>query len=129
MSEDKKVLTLDTAWHIMNGIVAEKGVDYVYPRAGEQCLYFEDGKPSCGVGLLISKINPDADAALEGALVFEAVVDATHYDEVEMTADVFLTAFQDLQDNGVPYGRALQAASVAARAHEVVTAHHAVGGE
>lgn len=45
----------------MEEIVAELGEDYVYPRAVEykSCVYAEDGEPSCFVGRVIAKLDPE----------------------------------------------------------------------
>ena len=61
----------------MRAVVAEKGSDYVYPESekdGGTCQYAHKGTPSCIVGHLIHRLDPEAFAHL-------AVVEADHGSE------------------------------------------------
>jgi hypothetical protein len=57
-----KVITRAEVAEALDKVVAERGQDYVYPRAenGDQCLYsFEDGRPACIVGAVIALVDPE----------------------------------------------------------------------
>lgn len=53
--------TKDAVIAALEEIVKEKGEDYVYPQAEKflPCVYAVDGEPSCIVGQVIAKIDPD----------------------------------------------------------------------
>ena len=65
--------TRDTVRQVFRDILEEYGWDNVYEgqNAKGECLYFKDGKPSCVVGHIIHRIDPDIGrsiAALEEEL-------------------------------------------------------------
>lgn len=108
-------------------VIAEKGEDYVYPRAGrgstgDGCRYFEnDGSPSCIVGHLLAKRGVTYDALLTlkfGAEMNEStsasgLVGARVIDLDPSQADLlreFLVDVQALQDMGVAWGKAFSVA-------------------
>jgi hypothetical protein len=54
------VIDRDVALALLTAAIYERGGDYVYKPLGspgwsEQCVYAADGKPSCGVGVALSK--------------------------------------------------------------------------
>ena len=105
-----------------------KGRDYVYPGADiyRECLYFErdeDGTltPSCGVGHVIDRVRGDEPPSSdwEGRR-FEQLVDHVWTDEPLQCDDtrtlILLSMFQMQQDQGVPWGVALDRAIAHAEA-------------
>lgn len=52
-------VTVETVIKALEEVVAEKGEDYVYPNAGAECLYAIDGEPSCIVGHVIARLDPE----------------------------------------------------------------------
>lgn len=109
-------ITKDEARTLLAEVVAEKGRDYVYPRAnsGDGCVYFEsDGSPSCIVGHVLAKKGATLaqleDLALNGhaveTLFHEGIVLADH------ATRGALTRAQDIQDGGSTWGTALNAAN------------------
>ena len=53
-------ITAKTALEAMRAIVKEFGGDYVYPAIeDEECTYARDGAPSCIVGHIAARLDPD----------------------------------------------------------------------
>jgi len=53
-------ITAKTALEAMRSIVKEFGADYVYPAIGdEECAYARGGAPSCIVGHIVARLDPD----------------------------------------------------------------------
>lgn len=54
-------LTTEEVLKALDEAVAERGADYVYERAehGDQCQYSLDGQPSCIVGHVLAKLDPE----------------------------------------------------------------------
>ena len=91
--------------------IAEKGADYTYPRAGG-CFYALNGHPSCIVGHVVNRIDPE---------LFHKLIEldrdggdtdwATMAERLGLDGDPFLTdalaAAQEAQDRGRPWGVAL----------------------
>lgn len=112
-------------------IVAETGEDYIYPYAVGQgslksCQYAEEGVPSCIVGRVIAKLDPELFnevQEVEQNVGSFAVSDfstpgnpsgTSEWTYPELDADKWvinvLDAVQQKQDNGKPYGPAVLAA-------------------
>jgi hypothetical protein len=102
-------ITFDEAVELLDRAVAEKGEDYIYPRsAGEaECLYVEDGQPSCIVGhvLFWKGLTLERIESIEGMSAFAL----NDYDwlDLDEKAEALLWKTQSRQDSGVPWGRAV----------------------
>lgn len=93
-------------------IVDEFGADYVYPKAGDVCVYFEDGKPDCLVGQVIHRLTPEMPDP-EGSVSFSYVeFRKAGYSD---TACAALYVAQQMQDNGDPWGACARAAGAVMR--------------
>lgn len=118
-----------------NKAIAEKGADYVYPRAStagngygskDGPVYAEGDSPSCLVGHVIYALDPEAFAhlaAVEARNGSEAADQLTwfHYGEHgeeatygylpedfwDSEAEALMTLAQSHQDHGIPWGDAL----------------------
>lgn len=116
-----RLLSLDEAITLAKEVVQEKGEDYVYinpsgEKAGSGSLLrcenwdIPKDQPSCIVGTILyrsgvvgksdlTQRNTSNAEAFEGCYVDESV-------------NLFLTTLQDAQDDGMPYGEALNNALV-----------------
>ena len=111
--------TLTEVRDIATRLLADKGIDYVYPskdNPNRSCLYFtESGQPSCFVGHVLDIWREGADVAMradariiedgDGASARQVIVEACL--DVEPSAAEYLTAVQDWQDIGKPWGKAV----------------------
>lgn len=98
---------------LLKEAVHKMGEDYVYPHANETCMYFEfeDRAPSCIVGHVLAQegmtymdvrgINTDGVISLIESRVIEPAD--------ERVTDL-LGRVQTHQDNGLPWGEALDKA-------------------
>lgn len=110
-------ITRDEARALLAEVVAEKGGDYVYPRANMSdsdgnsalCVYFEpDGSPSCIVGHLLARkgitlstLGDDSNQVGVSSLVDDGILACD-----KITADALYEA-QASQDGGDTWGEAL----------------------
>lgn len=129
--EPMVTLNFDEAVTLAKRAIAEKGEDYVYSRTSLLfCNNFneEDGSPSCIVGHILSykgmawgalRNRQDAHNEQAGNGVFQAIYNSAGVstlvnDEVialdSSKTEDFLSELQNLQDNGAPWGKALNAA-------------------
>jgi hypothetical protein len=111
--------TLTEVRDIAARLLADKGIDYVYPSKDNPesaCLYYTtDGQPSCFVGHVLDiwqegvDVAKRADAFLieegDGASALSIINDAGI--DIEPSATEYLTAIQDWQDIGNPWGKAV----------------------
>lgn len=79
-------------------LLEEFGEDYVYPHAGGTCFYAEDGKPSCLLGHIAARLDPELFEDLK-------VIDTEGFVEkdgdIEHAEDLFaLDLGEDLDDEG-----------------------------
>jgi hypothetical protein len=111
--------TLTEVRDIAARLLADKGVDYVYPMGdnpNRACLYYtKDGQPSCFVGHVIDIWQEGVDAAheadrsiLAGSIAYSAeqVLRRAEVD-AERTAVDYLTHVQEWQDSGKPWGESV----------------------
>lgn len=112
---------LDAVVASFEEIAAEKGPDYVYPAQpavgvrgnadwSPSCHYVRDNAPSCIVGHFILKHDLLTLAELsqrEGNGASEVLTDAT----VSSAVSVFLDEVQTRQDEGTPWGDAVEVAA------------------
>lgn len=137
---ETQVLSYGQVVDELRAIVAEKGYDYVYtavelddPQAGvrsgaEQCVYFNPftGQPSCIVGHWLARhdvLLDDPDEGLYGVLNLGTNIGSLLNDNalpfgVDVRSHMLLEQVQRMQDRGVSWGKALDAA-VAFAAGEV----------
>ena len=130
--KDIDVLPYEQVLDELRAIVAEKGYDYVYtavdvdnPLAGgrsgyEQCVYFNPvtGQPSCIVGHWLARHNvllDDPDEGLYSELNLGTNVGGLLNDHllpfgVDVRSHMLLEQVQRMQDRGVSWGKALDAA-------------------
>lgn len=124
------VIDADMAIALLERAVQEMGADHVYQRVhgefdriGEatMCAYQHDGRPSCIVGHALSYAGVTIEQLREMDEAADEVtsVEALYGDDllpVEMTDDAVTVfeAAQQAQDNGAPWGEALEAARKAA---------------
>jgi hypothetical protein len=114
---------------LMEGAVALKGEDYVYPKRAESedeigwggCDYVRDGQPSCIVGhvLVAAGVPVEQLAAHEGNSAWTVVPalkpewggvdDDSHYYPESSPIARALDKAQSLQDAGSTWGEALEA--------------------
>ena len=111
--------TLEDVLNAAREVVAEKGEDYVYSGPGGSCVYAnEDGTPSCLVGHVIHRLDPNVfkhlaekefvdDTTAAELLTVEEYVP---YEFWDMEAERAMNTAQEHQDDGVPWGTALKAA-------------------
>jgi hypothetical protein len=52
-------ITKDDVLRVTREIVAEYGEDYVYPNANLSCVYVERGAPSCLLGHIAFRLDPE----------------------------------------------------------------------
>lgn len=133
-----QTITKKIALQMLEEVVEERGEDFVYeaPLEQDMCVYMDDTSderdpvPSCGVGLLLYKLNPDfTDAILEeglnGAGMDQIAPRLRSMGEVQFTrsAVAVLLEFQLKQDFSTPYQAALAAArqSVADKGNAIYT--------
>lgn len=117
---ERTPFTLDQVLDAAREAVNEKGSEYIYPGAGSACFYATyNEKPSCIVGHVIFKLDPEAFATIataerEGG-ESKAATDLEYSDWLPdnfWTADA-ATAMQYAQvaqDEGATWGDALAAA-------------------
>lgn len=124
------MFTLETVLTVAREVVAEKGEDYVYPRSekksrnpvtsriDEVCQYAYEGRPSCLVGHVIYRLDPDAFSsvmeseakygpAAAAELVLEGILPEDFWDA---EAENAMQEAQVAQDKGATWGRALDTA-------------------
>ena len=113
--------TIDDVMAAMQAVVAEKGEDYVYPHAGPggmDCVYAEDGMPSCIVGHVIYRLDPKefakvvelenrSGSAPATSLQDEGYISKGMFDD---ETEQFLYHAQSQQDAGKTWGEALSRA-------------------
>lgn len=102
--------------------VEEKGADYVYPRlyGPSDCMYSQDGAPSCIVGHVFNRLSPEAFEAVvqwervneESGRVWEVLDALERNEEIDPLALTerqrnALQVAQDLQDGGMTWAYAL----------------------
>jgi hypothetical protein len=111
-------IDLDTAKNLIEKAIADKGEDYVYPRAVlaaegmKACEYFEPDEttgavvPSCIVGYALAYIGVEAEdlGNENGGTVWDMVTEADL--AIDIDAANFWMNVQQLQDRGVPWGQA-----------------------
>lgn len=129
---ETQVLSYQQVLDELRAIVAEKGYDYVAVSEGlsgyEQCVYFNPstGQPSCIVGHWLARhdvLLDDPDEGLYNTLNLETSVgslldvNALPFG-VDVRSHMLLEQVQRMQDTGVSWGKALDAA-VAFAAGEV----------
>lgn len=113
-------LTYTAVQEALKESVEEKGADYVYPYAKGlgACKYAEnDGSPSCIVGHVLAKLDPEmfakvkeAEGRESGSFPVSMLLDAEEfYSEVELSFPLVtaLASAQNMQDTGSTWGEAL----------------------
>lgn len=96
-------------------IVAEHGEDYVYrpPEGTGQCVYSVGGSPSCLVGHVIARLDPESFAAISigrlNRISVYSLLDQFRGFQVSDRAGIALDAAQTEQDLGFEWGDALAA--------------------
>jgi hypothetical protein len=107
-------LTYDRALELLREVIFEKGEDFVYEAVGpdEECLYVHDGRPACIVGHVLVRAGVSLAELVE---VETCTPMDTHRGPAFLTwadehARRLLTRVQDGQDNGKPWGVALDVA-------------------
>lgn len=131
-------LSYDGALALLQRAVSERGEDYVYvPRdhadSNEEsvttCRYFKaDGTPSCGVGLALSYMDlTKAELDEHDINVGIGVTGLTRAElvEGENRAISLLAYFQQMQDEGKPWGKALEFAITSVQEDDRSRAEHA----
>lgn len=97
-------------------IVHDKGEHYIYPRAMQTCLYYEDnGEPSCIVGHFLHKhdiLQADQEDIYEGNNAeslcdYLKLVDIAEFDD---RSRLLLQEAQECQDWGYTWGNSLNTA-------------------
>lgn len=123
------LITADDAIRALREVVAERGPEYVYVAPGlrdpkydeyhnalsDDCKYVEaDGTPSCAVGVVVSKLDPEA---YKGLVEFEGDTPQllVNHGAIRATSGAVrvLNVFQIEQDAGNSYGDALFGAEAA----------------
>ena len=116
--------TLEDVLNAAREVVAERGEDYVYSNSlneggSGKCVYAnEDGTPSCLVGHVIHRLDPNVfknlaekefadDTTAAELLTVEEYVPTDFW---EMEAEAAMNTAQAYQDDGLPWGTALKAA-------------------
>lgn len=94
--------------------IEERGHDYQYsPPSGTTCVYAdENGEPSCLIGMVIHKLDPEAFKALAieeraiGSTVLGASAASVVPQYLDVDRDILegLRKIQDDQDNRMTYG-------------------------
>lgn len=98
-------------------VVAEKGENFIYAKA--TCSYAEDGQPSCIVGHVFAKVDPDLFAAVaafeatreDSFAVFDAPHQLDEMFEARFSPEAMraLATAQARQDIRMSWGEALAA--------------------
>lgn len=105
----KRTLTLEQARELLHRAVAEKGADYVYTSRKNpqfaQCVYVENGQPSCIIGHVVNYLGVPLDAIKEGVGPDQVLSDAGI--TAESTTAKLLHHAQLQQDQGIPWGQAV----------------------
>jgi hypothetical protein len=107
-----KTITAAQAIKALRKVVKGKE-NYVYEKVGgTQCLYLQDGKPSCGVGHVLVKLEVPIDliSKVENR---NANVIGFHGIPISDDAAFVLGRFQNCQDTGGTWGQALRQAEEA----------------
>lgn len=62
-------ITIENATNVVKQLIEERGEDYRYRKAGDAtvCKYAQHGEPSCVVGHVIAKLNPELFAEVAEA--------------------------------------------------------------
>ena len=129
MAPDKTQLTPERAMELLREVVAEYGEDFVYTKVVlvpkedsdwilPECVYQEDGAPSCLVGHVLSR----AGFSSEDLIQFDSVgssadflkMDAgeeTETDALPLRTAWILVGAQQVQDEGNTWGEALRNAT------------------
>lgn len=96
-------------------VVAEYGEDYVYrsPEANSQCVYAVGGSPSCLVGHVIARLDPESfkaisESELNTRSVYSLVGEFGGFQVSDLAVSA-LAAAQTEQDLGFEWGQALAA--------------------
>jgi hypothetical protein len=97
---------------LMSEIVAEMGEDHVNIPVDGTCMYFDfyTKEPSCGLGHLFARKGMTSDMLTRYENTSAIGSLCSHRDDLmEMSESAldFLRTFQSAQDNGVPWGQAL----------------------
>lgn len=112
------ILTKDAVSEALHKAVAEKGEDYVYPRANEGCRYadpYNPEVPSCIVGHVVAALDPETFKRIgqreeENEMSFSAtyLLDDGPFglDPEDDSVVAALQVAQSLQDLGLPWGYA-----------------------
>lgn len=114
-------LTYENTVLALKNAVALKGEDYVYKVSantrGPACVYFgRDKQPSCIVGHLLAEMgvepfafNSKTNSSSVTALMSKGVLEVDDLDANFRSRTLELLAMtQNKQDNGIPWGRALE---------------------
>lgn len=123
-----KVLTRDEVVSTLRDIIREKGADFVYRTErpqGRQCMYKNEGAPSCIVGHLVARLDPETFEAidtLDGPSNFAtswSIIDHTQHGNTLPSAPLLaeshelagaIRSLQAYQDNDMSWGQSFQAA-------------------
>lgn len=129
-------ITYEDAARALDEAVKEKGADYLYePPSGDVCSYSDrEGNPSCIVGHVIAKLNPEAFQKIaenEWYTLYDdeedtyPIVKEANVRHIELTfgvelgftdkAENLLLLAQDRQDRGIHWGEAVQIAKQMAK--------------
>ena len=117
--------TVEDVLREMRAVVKEYGEDYVYkfPSGTEwhgQCVYVSDDKPSCLIGHVVMRLAPDKIEDLKwadkgyGGTAADQLLNFLGEDFWTPEAGDVATAAQEYQDEGHPWGAALEKAERAA---------------
>lgn len=113
---DKQVMTA------LEDSLRERGADYVYQKAPNgECVYSRDGAPSCLVGLVVHKLDPEAFQEMayreyQGSGVYMSPADEVLPKFIEISEKMLaiLYSAQTHQDNQLPYRRVAERIKVEA---------------
>jgi hypothetical protein len=119
---DTMYLTYETALDALEKAVADRGEEYVYPRQGtdtnSSCLYWHKNEqaPGCLVGLALHQLGVSAEVleSFGPAGIRMLAPSLPHLSGVEMSpaALELMSKVQCYQDQGMPWGSALDRAVV-----------------
>lgn len=114
------------ALELLQGAVDEKGPEYVYPQGDEGCSYVREGRPSCMIGVALSRAGVSVDVLRvmdrgdwadpsgepgDSAILIACEVSAELFGfSTDDAAEVAFDQAQRMQDNGGTWGRALEVA-------------------
>lgn len=114
------VITFDMALEALNAAVDEKGDDYVYQGEGTFCAYVASDEPSCIVGNALHRLGVSIPTlvkmdkcAIGGAVITSRKVLEVLEDSgftLDDDAVILLSTAQTLQDDEVPWGKAVRVA-------------------